>query len=228
MTTTNTPSLSTEQSSTYHCLQRRHKEGSSTAQRRRRKQASYKNKNHPLPPTRTPQTQSMVDICNKLFGFYADPRFTATNNLKHLIETVHPLDMPRRPSNLKIWNLCVDPTKPSKKLLDALDLGLGYGIITKQRDKNPIDIERLRRATRLKFVKFPPTDDDEEYNPKLRATSDWEPPLAPEEIEDALNEFKTTSSDTFRTYRMIPPIFNLDKERIDLLRQVKIHHISNR
>jgi hypothetical protein len=129
--------------------------------------------------------------------------------------------MPGRPSNLKIWNLCVDPTSPSTKLLDTLGLRLGYGIITKQRNKNPIDIERLRRATRLKFVKFPPTDDDKEYNPKLLATSDWEPPLAPEEIEDALNEFETTSSDTFRTYRMIPPIFNLDKERINLLRQVK-------
>ena len=142
-------------------------------------------------------------------------------NLEHLIETVHPLDMPRRPSNLKIWNLCADPTKPSKKLLETLGLGLGYGIITKQRDKNPIDIKRLRRATRLKFVEFPLTDDEEDYNPKLRATSDWEPPLAPAEIEDALDEFETNSSDTFKTYRMIPPIFNLEKERIDLLRQVK-------
>jgi hypothetical protein len=45
--------------------------------------------------------------------------------------------------------------------------------------------------------------------------------LEPEEKEDALNVFETTSSDTFRTYRMIQPIFNLDKERIDLLRQEK-------
>jgi SAM-dependent MidA family methyltransferase len=45
--------------------------------------------------------------------------------------------------------------------------------------------------------------------------------LTPEEIEDAINKFETTSSDTFRTYRMIPPISNLDKERIDLLQQVK-------
>jgi hypothetical protein len=129
--------------------------------------------------------------------------------------------MPRRPSNLKIWNLCDDPTKPPKKLLETLGLELGYGIITKQRDKNPIDLDRLRRSTRLKFVKFSPTYDDEDYNPKLRTSSDWEPPLAPKDIETALDEFETTSTDTFKTYRMIPPIFNLDKERIELLRQVK-------
>jgi hypothetical protein len=143
------------------------------------------------------------------------------NNLEHLIETVHPLDLPRRPSNLKIWNLCKDPSKPPKKLLETLGLGLGYGIITKQHDKSPINLDRLRRSTRLNFVKFPSDDKEEEYNPKLQATSDYKPPLAPGDIEAALDEFETTTSTTFKTYRMIPPIFNLDKERIDLLRQVK-------
>jgi hypothetical protein len=94
-------------------------------------------------------------------------------NLEHLIETVHPLDMPRRPSNLQIWNLCNNPAKPPKKLLETLGHGLGYGIITKQRDKNPVDLERLRRSTRFKFVKFPTNGDEEdEYNLKFRTTSD--------------------------------------------------------
>jgi hypothetical protein len=90
-----------------------------------------------------------------------------------------------------------------------------------RQDKNPIDLVRLCRSTRLKFVKFPPTDDDKDYNPKLRTTSDWELPLVPKGIEAALDEFETTSTDTFKTYRMIPPILNLDKEQIGLLRQVK-------
>ena len=123
--------------------------------------------------------QGAIDIRMKHFGFYTDPKYTIKDNIRHLILTNDPLNLPRKPRNLKIHNLCTNPKALSKEILETLGLNLGHGIAMPIKKTNPIDFERLRRTIRLKYVAFPPEDPNNRYNPKLRVASLWNPPDAP-------------------------------------------------
>ena len=123
--------------------------------------------------------QGAIDICMKHFGCYTDPKYTIKDNIRHLILTNDPLNLPRKPRNLKIHNLCANQKALSKEILETLGLNLGHGIVMPIKKTNPINFERLQRTIRLKYVAFPPEDPNNRYNPKLRVASLWNPPDAP-------------------------------------------------
>ena len=165
--------------------------------------------------------QGAIDICMKHFGFYTDPKYTIKDNIRHLILTHDPLNLPRKPRNLKIHNLCTDQKALSKEILETLGLNLGHGIAMPIKKTNPIDFERLRRTIRLKYVPFPPEDPNNRYNPKLRVASLWNPPDAPKDVEDAIDMFEKAAKVAFQDCRKKPPITNMKKRIIDLLKQLK-------
>jgi hypothetical protein len=109
-------------------------------------------------------------------------------------------------------------------MLNTLGLNLNFGVSLppfKDKDKIPIDLERLRRSIRLKFVKFPPKEGNEIYVPKLHAKSDWLPPDASKKIEKAMDNFDTATKKAFEKSWAKPHIANIDKKRVDLLRKMK-------
>ena len=62
-----------------------------------------------------------------------------------LRRTTNDYDLPRKPRNLQLHNLCNDKSLVTNDLIDTLGLGLGHGVTIKQPQQNPIDFERLRR-----------------------------------------------------------------------------------
>ena len=60
------------------------------------------------------------------------------------------------------------------------------------------------------------------YNRKLyKKNIDYDPPDAREPIKDAMNDFEEATTEAFEKWHRGPPIFNLEKSRIDLLRKIK-------
>jgi hypothetical protein len=164
--------------------------------------------------------QRIVDICKERFGIVTDPRFSVTRNIHHLLDNYHPKDLPRQPMNLKVHNLCTDPTSIPKTLLDTLGLNLNFGVSIKPRkDDIPIDFARLRRSIRLKYVKFPIKDDI--FIHKLHSASNWPPPNAPKKVEQAIDEFEKTTTTAFRRSWKRPHIENLESSKIEMLREIK-------
>jgi hypothetical protein len=164
--------------------------------------------------------QRIYDICKERFGIIADPRFSVTKNVHHLIDNFHPTDLPRQAKNLKVHNLCDDPSSIDQTLLDTLGLNLNFGISLKpNKEKFPIDFERLRRSIRLKFVKFPIKE--EVFIPKLHCKSDWLPPNAPKVIETAMNNFEETTKKAFIKSWKHPHLENMEQSKINLLKSIK-------
>ena len=83
--------------------------------------------------------------CTKNFSLFADPRFSIQKNVTKIQKTTNNLDIPQKPQNLQLHNLCNNKSLVIQDLIDTLGLGLGHGVTTKQPQKNPIDFERLRR-----------------------------------------------------------------------------------
>ena len=86
---------------------------------------------------------------------------------------------------------------------------------------NPIDFKRLQRTIQLKYVAFPPENPNNRYNPKLRVAFLWNPPGAPRDVEDVINMFEKTTKKAFQDCRKKPPITNMKKRIINLLKQLK-------
>ena len=169
-----------------------------------------------------PIRQRIYDICKQRYGLIADPRFSVLKNVIHLTETVHYLDLPRQPMNLKVHNLCLDQASISKETLDTLGLNLNYGVsLPPTKEKVPIDLDRLRRSIRLKFIKFPIKDNNDPYIPKLHTKSDWLPPDAPKKVEKAMDDFELTTKNAFKASWSKPHIPNINKEKVNLLRTIK-------
>jgi hypothetical protein len=121
---------------------------------------------------------------------------------------------------LKVHNLCTDPKAIPEDLLNTLGLNLNYGISLKpDKERIPIDFERLRRSIRLKFVKFPPKQDM--FIKKLHSKSDWPPPDAPKTVETAMNRFEAATKIAFTKSWKQKHLQNLKESRIDLLRSIK-------
>jgi hypothetical protein len=166
--------------------------------------------------------QRVYDICKQRYGIIADPSFSVLKNVRHLTETIHPLDLPRQPRNLKVHNLCKNANLISAEMHNTLGLNLSFGVsLPPLKDKIPIDLERLKRSIRLKFIKFPPKVDNETYVPKLHAKSDWPPPNAPTKVEKAMNKFEEATKKAFIKSWAKPHIPNIDKQQVDLLRKIK-------
>jgi hypothetical protein len=102
---------------------------------------------------------------------------------------------------LKVHNICHNPEAISKELLDTLGLNLGFGIsMPPNKEKTPIDFERLRRSIRVKFLKFPDQDTERTYNPKLYIRKEnLKLDKAPKKIEKAINNFEEATKKIFPT-----------------------------
>ena len=83
--------------------------------------------------------QGAIDICMNHFGCYTDPRYIIKENIRHLICTNDPLNLPGKLRNLKIHNLCTDPKALSTEILDTLGENLGHGVGMPIKKTNPID-----------------------------------------------------------------------------------------
>ena len=188
-----------------------------------------------IPPIQEQQKRSKqgaIDICMKHFGFYTDPRYSIKQNIKHLVTTTDPMNFPRKPKNLKIHNLCTDPNALTKDILETIGLNLGHGIALPMQPTNPIDFHRLRRTIRLKYVPFPTEDPNDEYNPKLKVASLWEPPPAPTEVENAIDLFEKTTNAAFNTCRKKTSHYKFEKKYHCSIEKTekrpKIHHHRRR
>ena len=165
--------------------------------------------------------QSTFDICQKRFGIIADPRFSMTANANYLARTTTANNLPKKIQNLQCHNLCQQKEDIPADVLDTLGLNLSFGIsLPPKKDKLPIDFERLQRSVRLCFTKFDKKQ-EEVYVHKLKSRSDWEPEPAPKLVEDALNRFKSAASTAFQKSWKKPHVYNLEKCKIDLLREIK-------
>ena len=168
--------------------------------------------------------QRTKNICMQRYGIIADARYTVKQNVIRLATTTHPLDIPRQPNNLKVHNLCRDKGKISKDLLETLGLNLGFGIaLPPKKDKIPIDFEKIRRDIRIKFIEFPDEYDNKAFNKKLYIKKKNDIPLAkaPRAIERAINNFETATKEAFRNSWKRPFIGNLEKKKIELLREIR-------
>ena len=105
-------------------------------------------------------------------------------------------------------------------MIETIGLGLGHGVCMKQQDENPIDMYRLRRQIRIACTDFS-DDNNEEYVPRLHVQSSWEPENAPDEIEEAMNEFETTTKALFAEKKRAPNFYNMDKHKLRLLKNIK-------
>jgi hypothetical protein len=162
--------------------------------------------------------KSAKQICEQRFGYYTDPRFNTTENLDYLRTTTNHDDMPRKPDNLQLHNLCKDRSLVTEDLIQMLGLGLGHGLALEQKEEDPIDFERLRRSIRLQFHGIN-RDNGYDYNLKLYVPSDWQPDLAPDAVESAINDFEQQTKKAFDLERRKQPlpIFGVKRDHLELL-----------
>ena len=139
--------------------------------------------------------QSAKDLCEQRFGFYTDPRCTPRENLDHLRKNTDPDNMPQKPDNLQLHNLCSDKNLVTDDLLETLGLGLGHGVALEQKDENLIDFEQLRYSIQLQFADFDKDNDNDDFNPKLYMKGSWLPESAPPIVEAAINDFEEKNKD---------------------------------
>jgi hypothetical protein len=127
----------------------------------------------------------------------------------------------RSPTHRKVHNLCRNPTDVAPDVLDALGLGLGFGLSLQRKDVNPIDFERLRKdlRTRYTFRGKPPR---QLHFPKLYVKSDdWIPDDAHDSIESALTKFETATNASFQRSRQVKHNYNLHPSITDTLRDIR-------
>lgn len=167
----------------------------------------------------TATIQSVQEVCHKRYSFHADPRFGITKNLELLALNTHPNDMPQRPRNSKVHNLCEDKSSVSQELLDTRGLDLGYSVVLPQPESNPIDFERLRRSIRIQCSNLP--EPEEEYNPNIYKRSEWKLDLAAKVIEDAVNAFERNTNEDYQESKRTSLVYNINENSIEMLRIVK-------
>ena len=72
--------------------------------------------------------QETQSLCKQRFGFYTDPLYSSRINLDHLRQHIDPDNMPRKPDNLELHNLCEDQSLVTDELLETLRLGLDHNV----------------------------------------------------------------------------------------------------
>jgi hypothetical protein len=168
--------------------------------------------------------QSARDTCRKKYGFVCDPDLPKHTNLFHTLQAyLHDhISIDSAPQNRKVHNLCRDPTLVPPDVLHALGLGLGYCLSLKRKDENPIDFERFRKAIRTHYT-FRNQPPRKLQFPKLyvKRGDDWDPDLAPRNVEKAMDEFERQTTTAFRASRNNEHTYNLPAETIQKLRDLK-------
>ena len=115
-----------------------------------------------------------------------------------------------QPTNRKVHNLCKDPSAVPPALLKMLELGLGFCLSLNWDKTNPINSERLCRDLHIKYFVAQQGSNDSGYNPKLYVkNSDWDPPIALDNVEAAINMFEACTSNLFHHSRSLQHKFNL-------------------
>jgi hypothetical protein len=106
--------------------------------------------------------------------------------------------------------------------LRTLGLGLGFCLALHREKSNPIDSERLRRDLRIKYFVASQGLNDGGFNPKLYVkNSEWDPPNAPDIVEEAIDVFETRTSELFHHSRNLHHEPNLTSSELRALRAVK-------
>lgn len=163
--------------------------------------------------------QSINDLCLKKFNLIADAQKTVRSNVKLFAFKLDEI-LPQPIQNDRIWNLCRDNTELPFDLEKLLSFNLGHGVCTKpDTSKLPIDIDRLRRSIRSKFLfKHTPNTD---FDPKLYIRRNTELPWAPDAIENAVDEFAKGCRKAFDISWKRPMVRNVDDKQIELLKTIK-------
>jgi hypothetical protein len=145
-------------------------------------------------------------------------RYANLNTL--LLSNLQTTTFNTKPTNLKVHNLCSDPSAVSPKILDALGLGLGFCVSLNRKDENPIDFDRFQKDVRTRY-QFR-NQEDSPYNAKLYVKSEaWEPEIASPKIETAMNDFQQATREAFKHSRRLTHEFNLPPKLIQDLRRLK-------
>jgi hypothetical protein len=126
-------------------------------------------------------------------GFLADPELSTWENVQSIIYSNNSYSYFDRPSNMACHDITksIRPPRGSKRLLG---LGLNFSIknTTPTNDYSKT-IDRFKNdIRRMYFIENKDDDDDKRlYNPQLYIKSDWKPPAAHHEIEQAIENFST-------------------------------------
>jgi hypothetical protein len=87
---------------------------------------------------------------------------------------------------------------------------------------NPIDSERLQQDLWIKYFMASQGLNDKGFNSKLYIkNSEWDPPNAPEIVEDAINIFEAQTLDLFHHSRSLHHEPNLTSSELKALQAVK-------
>ncbi len=130
--------------------------------------------------------------CIKTYGVVSDPTKPQWHNTSCALRSLPTHVFLQSPTNLQCHNLCQTLTPPPGYNY-LLGLGLNF-CIEQARPKPNIErtFERLKQTIRLKqWLTKNGINQDDEYIPSLYIQSNWNPPEASSETEDAINRFST-------------------------------------
>ena len=106
-------------------------------------------------------------------------------------------------------------------MLETLGLNLRFGISMKlDNTKIPMDLNRLKRAVRLCFVKFGDKKKEEQYIKKLHSKSNWEPTAAPKTVELAIENYEAAVTTAVNTNWKQEHVVNLEEKKIKILSKI--------
>ena len=184
------------------------------------------------PPPNFPH-QSTQDKCKFYYNTFAtfNKREDLTTLRTHY-KIYQPFD--GQPSHSPVHNLCDEPDKVPKELIQILGLGLGFRLALPRshEDKHLPDFHRFKREIRIKHFfqqrntstdpnASDSTEQNDHFNKKLYVKSTWEPDPIHPDVELALETFEQTIRQTFHQSRQTLHKYNLDPEHITLLRKTK-------
>jgi hypothetical protein len=128
--------------------------------------------------------------CIRSYGFVANPTKKIWENIPSALKTIQATTYLNSPFNLHCHNLCTKLLTPIG-FNQLLSLGLNFCIERSKPTPNiKYTLNKLNRNVRLKaWLEKNPLEQDN-YNPNLYLPSHWQPPEAPERIEQCLQNFE--------------------------------------
>ena len=157
------------------------------------------------------------------YGFCADPLVPAWKNLRNYIGRMNPTTMYSSIAIKKsCHNYCKDGSMP-RGLPSLIGLGLKYCVkwAKPPRRSTTTLFKRLAaQIRRIAFFKKKDLPENEEYNPSLYIPSEWKPPPADKEIENALDSFRVNLHKA-RGRFMKPTLANVTASQGELFSKVR-------
>lgn len=146
----------------------------------------------------------------KHFGFYTDPGYSIQKNTSRLICTTHPLNFPRKSRNLRVCNLCTDPTALSKEILETIGLSLAkYHFIYEIEQPNRLQSTAMLHQTKVSSISSQWSKQN--FIPTLKVPLVWEPPVEPKNIKMVIDGCKNTTNEALQVCWKKNPIIDMKK-----------------